>query len=124
MLQIDSKKAQAQGAAARGVQFLSPKHILNRNDGEVFEILKVTTDKPDNFNNPYVVFFSKGGEKFSKGFKPTSEGLAQLASFLGADEKKWSGVEVNINVLVDEDDGERLTYKSAGKEKVAPKSKL
>lgn len=113
MLQVAKKAVNAQGEAQRGVQFLSPKHITNRETGLVFTVTKVTTNKPDNFANPYVVFFAMNGQKYSKGFKPTSEGLAQLCGFLGADESKWTTKKVNINVITDEDDGERLTYKAA-----------
>ena len=93
----------------RGVQFLSPRHITNLN-GHQAKVLKITSDKPDNFGNPYVVFFLMDGVKYSKGFKPTSDALAQLVDLLGTDEKKWAGKALVISKSVDDDNGERLVY--------------
>ena len=95
--------------AKRGVQFLKPMHIKNPS-GEKAKVIKVTSDKPDNFGNPYTVFFTFGGQRYSKGFKPTSDNLASLVNILGADETKWSGKPVTIGKLVDDEGGERLVF--------------
>ena len=93
----------------RGVQFLSPRHVTDAK-GMKATIYKVTTDKPDNYGNPFVVFFKVGNDKYSKGFKATSDGLIALVDMLGEDEKKWSGKSLTINKYVDDDGGERLTF--------------
>lgn len=101
-----------QGASTpKGVQFLSPRHISNP-EGHVATITKVTTDKPDNFGNPYVVYFVMDGQKYSKGYKSSSDALATLVDLFGADEKKWVKKTVVIGKLVDDDGGERLTYRA------------
>lgn len=104
-----------QGATTpRGVQFLSPRHITNA-EGHQAKIAKVTIDKPDNFGNPYVVYFVMDGQKYSKGFKPTSDALAQIVDLFGTDEKKWPGKSLRIGKMCDDDGGERLVYLAAGK---------
>jgi hypothetical protein len=100
---------QGQSTAKRGVQFLKPQHIKNPN-GEKAKILKVATDKPDSFGNPYTVYFTFGGQKYSKGFKPTSDNLRDIVGLLGADETKWSGKPITIGKLVDDEGGERLIF--------------
>lgn len=101
-----------QGASTpKGIQFLSPRHITNP-EGHTATITKVTTDKPDNFGNPYVVYFVMDGQKYSKGYKPTSDALSTLVDLFGADEKKWIKRTVVIGKMVDDDGGERLTYKA------------
>jgi len=57
-----------------------------------------------------VLFVSGSGEKYQKGFKPTSDLLAELVGILGDDESKWIGKRVIINKKVDDDFGERLTF--------------
>jgi hypothetical protein len=96
-------------AQTRGVQFLKPLHVTNPK-GMTAKIYKVTSDKPDNFGNPYTVYFNVGGAKYSKGFKPTSDNLASLVELLGPDEKKWVGKPVTIGKLVDDEGGERLVF--------------
>ena len=96
-------------AAARGVQFLKPMHIKTT-DGEKAKVIKVTSDKKDSFGNPYTVYFTFGGQKYSKGFKPTSDNLASLVSLLGPDETKWAGKFVTIGKQVDDEGGERLIF--------------
>ena len=93
----------------KGIQFLSPKHITNPS-GHVAKISKMTTDTPDTFGNPYTLYVSFGGVKYSKGLKPTSDHLADLVSFLGADEKKWANQEILIGKKTDEEGAERLTF--------------
>jgi hypothetical protein len=98
--------------AQRGVQFLKPSHIpVNGKDiGSLkAKVYKVTTDKPDGFGNPVVVYFQTPGQKYSKSFKYTSDNLAMLVDLLGADETKWIGKAVTISKTVTED-GERLTF--------------
>lgn len=96
----------------KGVQFLSPRHIRSEK-GHGAKITKVTTEKPDNFGNPYVVHFQIGNDKYSKGYKETSDALANLVDLFGDDEKKWIGKTVLIGKSVDDDGGERLTYTKA-----------
>jgi hypothetical protein len=100
---------QGQQAAGRGVQFLKPVHVTNPK-GMAAKVIKVTSDKPDNFGNPYTVFFSMNSAKYSKGFKPTSDNLAALVEILGADETRWAGKSVTIGKLVDDEGGERLVF--------------
>ncbi len=95
--------------AARGVQFLKPMHITNPK-GITAKIYKVSTDKPDNFGNPVNVYFNADGQKYSKGFKLTSDNLASLVTLLGSDETKWVGKTVTIGKMVDDDGGERLIF--------------
>jgi hypothetical protein len=99
---------QGQSQAARGVQFLKPVHVTK--EGVKATILRVVTDKPDNFGNPVTVQFSFGGAKYSKGFKLTSDNLASLVDILGADETKWTKKTVTIAKLVDDDGAERLVF--------------
>lgn len=112
MIKLQRTNAPTGGATPRGVQFLSPRHLTNE-VGHKAQIYRATTNKPDNFGNPYVVYFEMDGTKYSKGFKATSDGLAQLCDVLGTDEKKWVGKSVIIGKKVDDDNGERLTYSEA-----------
>jgi hypothetical protein len=100
-----------QGGAqqSRGVQFLKPIHVTNPK-GMAAKIYKVTSVKPDNFGNPYTVYFNIDGAKYSKGFKPTSDNLASLVELFGADETKWIGKSVTVGKLVDDEGGERLIF--------------
>lgn len=93
----------------KGIQFLSPRHVLTA-QGFKAEIYKVTTDKPDNFGNPVVVYFKAGTIKYSKGFKLSSDLLATLVDLLGADESKWTKKVITIGKMVDDNGGERLTF--------------
>lgn len=112
MLTVQTSNAPKGSATQRGVQFLKPEHV--RNKALVFTVAKVTTDKPDNFNNPYVVYFAQGGARYSKGYSPTSTGLAELVAVMGtADESKWAKKNVLIGASSSEDQGERLTYSVA-----------
>ena len=99
-------------ASPRGVQFLKPQHVpvYGGKIGEIkARVYKVTTDKPDGFGNPVIVYFQAPGQKYSKSFKLTSDNLAALVGFLGEDETKWAGKPVTISKTVNED-GERLTF--------------
>jgi hypothetical protein len=93
----------------KGVQFLSPRHVTSP-EGLKAIIFKVTTDKVDNFGNPYVVYFKSGNDKYSKGFKATSDNLISLVDMFGDDEKKWIGQSVVIGKKIDDDGGERLCF--------------
>lgn len=105
-------KTSDSGGGQKSVQFLSPRHVDAK--GTVMSITKVTTDKPDNFGNPYVVFFKAGnGEKYSKGFKDTSSHLADIVDILGDDEKKWIGKSLLVSAVVDDDDMARLHFAKA-----------
>lgn len=108
-----NNQPQATNSTPKGVQFLSPRHVTTA-EGFVATIYKVTIDQPDNFGNPYIVYFKSGADKFSKGFKPTSENLISLVDLFGDDEKKWVGVDVLINKKVD-DNSERLIFLPAPK---------
>lgn len=108
MITIQRNNPTVNTSATKGVQFLSPRHVTI--EGVVMKITRVTSDKVDNFGNPYVVYFAEGGNKYSKGYKPTSDALAALVDLFGADESKWSGQSVRIGKKVDDDGGERLTY--------------
>lgn len=99
------------GAAIKGVQFLAPKHVA---DGPlVMKITKVTTDKPDNFLNPIVVFFENRSTKYSKGFKETSYNLIALVDIFGADEKKWIGKDVQVSAVADDGGALQLHFAKA-----------
>lgn len=106
-------QAKSSNAGSRGVQFLSPYKHVTKAEGHKATIYKVTTDKPDNFGNPYVVYFEMDGQKYSKGFLPTADGLAQLVELFGADEKKWIKKPLVISKSTDEDGGQRLVYLKA-----------
>lgn len=118
MITVQRGNAASATSTPKGVQFLSPRHITKA-EGHIAKVTKVTTPdnggKPDNFGNPYVVYFLMEGTRYSKGFKPTSDALAQLVDLLGADEKKWSNASIRITKTVDDDGGERLAYLKAGK---------
>jgi hypothetical protein len=102
----------AQGKSTpKGIQFLNLGHIGAT--ATVAKITEVTTDEPDNYGNPVVVYFEFGGTDYSKGFKPTSDGLIALVDLLGADETKWVGKSVKIGKKADKRGGERLTYSKA-----------
>lgn len=109
MLTVQTSNAPKGSATQKGVQFLKPEHV--RAKSLVFTVAKVTTDKPDNFGNPYVVYFTCNGQRYSKGYSPTSTGLAELVSVMGTpDETKWAKKTVLIGASSSEDTGERLTY--------------
>lgn len=113
MITVQRNNVPQQGKTqARGVQFLKPIHVPTT--GVKAQIYKATSDKPDNFGNPYVVYFQFNGGKYSKGFKPTSDNLATLVDLLGADETKWAKKTVTITRLVDDEGAERIAF-SAGK---------
>lgn len=111
MLKITrTNKAAENGKIPKGVQFLSPRHITNAK-GHLAKITKMTTDKPDNYGNPYVVYFVMDGDKYSKGLKGDSLLLIDLVDILGTeDEKKMIGKEILIGKTVDDEGGERLTF--------------
>lgn len=113
MIQVQSNNPTANAPGQTGVQFLSPKHVPQ---GGVLRltIVRVTTDKPDNFGNPYVVTFTGQGGKYSKGYKPTSEATAIFAGAWGNDEAKWIGQLLDVGKATDEDGGVRLTYTPVG----------
>lgn len=113
MIKLQRQQAGTQGQGQKGVQFLSPRHITEKG-GHLAKITKVTTDKPDNFGNPYVVYFQMDGDstKYSKGFRPTSSLLADLVDLFGEDEKKWIGKRLVIGKIADEEDAERLSFSS------------
>lgn len=111
MIEIQRNNTPEKGSTGvRGVQFLKPSHVTNPKGNEA-KIYKVTTDKPDNFSNPYVVFFEMNGGKYSKGFKPTSDNLHSLVDLFGADEKKWIGKKLLIVKQIGEDEAPRLAFK-------------
>lgn len=118
MIKVDRTNHQAQQGSAKGVQFLSPKHVMS-SSGITAKITKVTTNKPDNFGNPYVVYFYDGTTKYSKGYSPTSDALIALVDLFGEDEKKWVNRTVvigkELNDSADKDSGYRLTYSAPGK---------
>jgi hypothetical protein len=105
------RQEQQKSGSPRGVQFLSPRHITAPG-GHVAKIVKVTTDKPDNFGNPIIVYFTFDGEsqKYSKGFRETSTLLCDLVDFFGNDEKKWPGKTVVISKELDDEQSERLRF--------------
>lgn len=97
----------------KGVQFLKPMHATK--EGVKATINRVTAAgvdgaKADNFGNPYVVFLSINGQKYSKGFKPTSDNLASLVDVLGADETKWAKKTVTVYRVTDDEGAERLAF--------------
>ena len=97
----------------RSISFLSPRHVTF--DGVLAKVIKVTTDKPDNFGNPVVVFYEFGGQKYQKGYKMTSDNLASQVDILGTDESKWIGKSLLISKVEGEEGDERLHF-------AAPKS--
>lgn len=118
---IKVRRPQGQGTSGQGqqgVQFLSPRHVTAKG-GHMAKITKVTTDKPDNFGNPYVVYFvmEKDATKYSKGFKDTSALLASLVDLFGEDEGKWIGKPLVIGKETDDEGGERLSFSAVPKGK-------
>ena len=111
MISVVRNNVPEEGSTPRGVQFLGPKHITHAG-GHIAKITKVTTDKKDNFGNPYVVYFTMDGQRYSKGFKPTSPMLISLVDMFGEDEGKWINKQVLLNKKSD-DEGERLTITPA-----------
>lgn len=109
MINITPQQVKTGSTTQRGIQFLKPLHCTTN---PVAVITKVTTDKADNFGNPYVVYFEFGGQKYSKGYSPNSDALRQLVAFFGSDETKWKGKKVTLGVQVI-DDQERITYAKA-----------
>jgi hypothetical protein len=100
------------GVQKRGVQFLKPAHIKS-DKGQLARITKVTTDKPDNFGNPVVVYFLMDVQRYSKGFKLTSDNLASICDILGTDETKWVNRLILIGKFSDDDGNERLIFTKA-----------
>lgn len=111
MIKVRRQQHGTDGQGQKGTQFLSPRHVTSKG-GHIAKITKVTTDKPDNFGNPYVVYFVMDGDatKYSKGFKDTSSLLGNLVDLFGEDESKWPGKSLVIGKQVDEDGAERLTF--------------
>ena len=111
-IKLDRSNTAEQASTPRGVQFLSPKHTTSA--GKLAKITKVSTPdnggKPDNFGNPYIVWLTMDGQKYSKGFKPTSDNLAMLVDILGDDEAKWVGQQVVVGKSSDDESGERLVF--------------
>lgn len=95
-----------------GVIFAKPQHFSRK--GDKMLITKVTSPdnggKPDNFGNPYVVFWITNDQKYQKGFKPTSDNLATLVDLLGSDEAKWVKKTVTIFCVEDEDKNLRIAF--------------
>jgi len=92
----------------RGVTFLKPQHATK--EGTVATITKVTNGKPDNFGNPVVVSYSMNGQKYSKGYKLTSDNLASHVDALGNDESKWAKKSIKIFRVTDDEGAERLAF--------------
>lgn len=112
MITLDRSSNQGATSIAKGTQFLSPRHVTSA--GVVMTVTKVNAAAPaDKFGNTVAVYFSQGGNKFSKWFKPSSDGLAELCGVLGLDETKWAKKNVLVGRAENEDGGEHLTYKSA-----------
>jgi hypothetical protein len=98
---------------SRGVQFLKPMHVSEK--GARATIYKVTSPdnggKPDNFGNPVVIYFNIGGQKYSKGFKFSSDNLADIVGIVGPDESKWVKKELTV-LSVKGDEGDlRLAFR-------------
>jgi len=109
MIQVQRNNVpQGTQQAARGVQFLKPIHATK--EGVKATITKVSTDKPDNFGNPYVVYMTINGQRYSKGFKPTSDNLASLVDLLGSDESKWIKKSITVFRVTDDEGSERLAF--------------
>jgi hypothetical protein len=122
-IKVDRSNVRTEATSTeRGVQFLSPNHTNSA--GKLAKITKVNTPdnkgKSDNYGNPYVVYFTMDGQKYSKGFKPTSDNLAVLVELFGEDESKWIGQPVIIARTDDEDSGPRLAFSKpkAGKQAI------
>ena len=112
MITLQRNQTPSETNVQRGVQFLKPQHVpvVNGKIGTLpAKVYKVTTDKPDGFGNPVIVYFNATGQKYSKSFKLTSDNLASLVEILGADETKWAGKAITISKVASED-GERLTF--------------
>lgn len=92
----------------RGITFLKPMHATK--EGVKATIYKVTTDKADNYGNPVVVYYTFGGQKYSKGYKFSSDNLAKHVEILGADETKWAKKSLTIFKVTDEELSERLAF--------------
>jgi len=128
MIKLQRSNAPEGQSTPKGIQFLSPKHVQTP-EGFTAEVSKVKTPENgvnlvDNYRNPYVVLFVSGsGEKYQKGFKPTSDLLAELVGILGDDESKWIGKRIIINKKVDDDFGERLTFSPTISPVAPPKGK-
>lgn len=101
----------------KGLQFLGLKHV---EDGDiVLKITEVTTDEPDNFGNPLVVYFEdRNGSAYSKGWIPTSDTLAHLCEMFTKDETKWAGRFVTVGKATDRKGGMRLTFAEYKEKKV------
>ena len=98
MLALQAQQIKGTSDVKKGVQFLSPKHVTTP-DGFKAKIVEVTTDQPDTFGNPVVVYFSLA-----------SDGLRQLVNVLGLDETKWVGKIVTIAKRTQKRGGEQLTF--------------
>lgn len=112
MITLQRNQTPSETNVQRGVQFLKPSHVpvVNGRIGEIkAKIYKVTTDKPDGFGNPVVVYYQAPGQKYSKSYKFSSDNLATHVELFGNDETKWIGKAITISKTVSED-GERLTF--------------
>lgn len=107
MITVQRNTVQTGKTTPRGVQFLKPDHVMQPTAAK---IVKLTIDKPDNYGNPYVCYFSFGGVTYSKGYKPTADALARLVDLFGNDESKWSDRDVILSATEDAEGGLRLAY--------------
>jgi hypothetical protein len=91
MLQLtERQQPTATGNQVKGYTFWKPQHCTKA--GTKCTVSKVTTDKPDNFGNPVVVYWTANdGQKYSKGFSLAADGLRNIAGVLSLDETKWKG---------------------------------
>lgn len=114
MIKVQKQSSGGSSSVAKGVQFLSPNHVTSK-AGHVATVTKMTVDAPDNFGNPYVLHIVMDGQKYTKGFKPTSVNLADIVDVLGDDEKKYAGKKILVSKTSNEDEGDRLVFSAAPK---------
>jgi hypothetical protein len=113
MINLQRNQTPTETSAHRGVQFLKPSHVpvVSGKIGTLkAKIYKVTTDKPDGFGNPVTVYYNVDGQKYSKGYKFTSDNLADHCDLLTPDETKWIGKSITISKKIGDDGEERLIF--------------
>ena len=116
MIEVQRPQKQTNNGTSKGVQFLSPKHVHAADGKLLLKVTDCTTNEPDNYGNPVVVYFvDASGVQYSKGFKLTSDNLADICDILGKDETKFAGKYLLVTVETTKRGQEQLKFKAAPK---------
>jgi hypothetical protein len=110
MIELTPQANRGASVNAKGVQFLSPKHVPE-NGKLVLECTEVTTNEPDTYGNPIVIYFKDAsGTQYSKGFKTSSDNLRDICNIWTRDEKTWKGKKTTVTVIEGRRGGTQMKF--------------